>query len=109
MPNGEPILRPEGLIEGSGRRGEPKTLESSLRQRPGDQHLPTPNDLPHIHDLVIEDIKQRKALGVGRYGTPLQAFNDRDALRDAYEEILDAAAYLRQLIEERDNAEQSPR
>jgi hypothetical protein len=32
----------------------------------------------------------------------LQAFNGRDALRDAYEEALDLACYLRQAIAERD-------
>lgn len=32
----------------------------------------------------------------------LQAFNGRDVLRDAYEEALDLATYLRQCIEERD-------
>lgn len=54
-----------------------------------------------IHDLVIEDMSARKALGLGRYGTILQAGNGRDALLDAYEEALDLSAYLRQEIEER--------
>ena len=43
----------------------------------------------------------RDALGRKRDGMPLQANNGRDALRDAYEEVLDLAAYLRQVIEER--------
>jgi hypothetical protein len=44
----------------------------------------------------------RKVVGLKRYGTLLQPFNGRDALRDAYEEALDLAQYLRQAIEERD-------
>lgn len=64
------------------------------------QDDPTPNEGPHVHDLVVEDVKARKALGVERYGTPLQAHNGRDALRDAYEEALDLACYLRQALEE---------
>jgi hypothetical protein len=52
--------------------------------------------------MVIADIEKRKAIGLERYGTLLQPFNGRDALRDAYEEALDLAQYLRQAIEERD-------
>ena len=36
-------------------------------------------------------------------GTALQPFNGRDALRDLYEELLDACTYIRQVIEERDS------
>lgn len=66
-----------------------------------EQQLPTANEGVHIHDLVAEDHQGRKALGIERYGTPLGADNGRDALRDAYEEALDLAVYLRQAIEER--------
>lgn len=66
-----------------------------------EQQLPMPNDSVHIHDLVSQDHQDRKALGTERYGTPLQADNGRDALRDAYEESLDLSVYLRQAIEER--------
>ena len=54
-----------------------------------------------IVDLVLIDILERKAEGIRRYGTPLQAFNGRDSLQDAYDEAVDLAIYLRQLIEER--------
>ncbi len=64
------------------------------------QPQPTPNDSPPIWELVIQDMKARDMLGRARYGTPLQAHNGRNALWDAYEEILDAAVYLRQAIEE---------
>lgn len=86
-----------------------------MRQRLGDQQPPVPNDRPHIHDLVAEDLiglgtssaermatalLQRKQVGIARYGTPLQAGNGRDAVRDAIEEVLDLPVYLRQAIEE---------
>ncbi|ORI13456.1 hypothetical protein [Rhodococcus sp. 1168] len=61
---------------------------------------PTPNDNPSIHDLVTTDLAQRKVFGLAKYGTPLQAGNGRNALQDAYEEVLDLACYLRQRIEE---------
>lgn len=67
-----------------------------------EQPMPQVNDQPHIHDLVMADIAARKALGLERYGTPLQAHNGRDALKDAYEEVLDLACYVRQLIVERE-------
>ena len=50
----------------------------------------------------MTDLEQRRELGVSRYGTALQPFNGRDMLRDAYEEVLDLAVYLRGVIEERD-------
>lgn len=72
------------------------------RQRPGDQPLPVVHDdQPAIHDLVAADLAGRKALGTERYGTSLQPHNGRDALRDLYEELLDASVYVRQAIEER--------
>lgn len=50
---------------------------------------------------VIKDMEQRRLVGIERYGTPLQPFNGRDALIDLYQELLDAAVYVRQLIAER--------
>lgn len=88
------------------------------------QGLPTKNDRPAIQDLVIADLRKmsiqidecdgrvlqadnviadieaRKAVGLQRYGTLLQAFNGRDALMDAYQEVLDLCQYLRQCMEE---------
>jgi hypothetical protein len=66
-----------------------------------DQPPPAPNERPHIADLVIADIQERKRLGVERYGVALQPHNGRDALVDAYQEQLDHVKYLRQEIEER--------
>ena len=77
----------------------------SLKQRDGDQPLPVANSQPDIQSQVIADIEARREIGIQRYGTALQPFNGRDALRDAYEEALDLAMYLRQIIAERDGAE----
>jgi hypothetical protein len=69
---------------------------------PTEQPMPTPNGRPSVQGMVIDDLTTRLRVGIQRYGTPLQAFNGRDALRDAYEEALDLACYLRQAIAERD-------
>lgn len=49
-----------------------------------------------IWDMVIEDMRGRDKLGRKRYGTPLTALGNRNALQDAYEEVLDLAVYLKQ-------------
>ena len=54
-----------------------------------------------IQELVRLDLEAREKLGQERYGTSLYPNNGRDAMQDAYEEALDLACYLRQLIEER--------
>lgn len=66
-----------------------------------DQPPPQLNTSTPIWELVIADMRERDHVGRQRYGTLLQAHNGRDALRDAYEEALDLAVYLRQAIEER--------
>jgi hypothetical protein len=66
-----------------------------------DQPPPVPNAGRPIWELVIDDMKARDQTGQQRYGTPLQAFNGRDPLIDAYQEALDLCVYLRQAIEER--------
>ena len=72
-----------------------------------------PAPTPTMHDLVITDMASRKQFGLAKYGTPLQAGNGRDPLKDAYEEALDLTVYLRQELEERqaerDRIAQSPR
>ncbi len=64
--------------------------------------------LPVVWNLVLEDMKLRDQIGRQRYGTPLQPFNGRDALVDAYQEALDLVVYLRQAIWERDNKKETP-
>ena len=57
---------------------------------------------PEVMGLFLKDLEERYQEGVRRYGVPLQPFNGRDALQDAYEEAMDLALYLRQAIYERD-------
>lgn len=69
------------------------------------QPMPTPPadpGAPNITVLVVEDMVARANEGYRKYGTHLRPDNGRDALRDAYEEALDLAQYLRQAIYERD-------
>ena len=62
---------------------------------------PTPGRTA-IGPLVLADMQARIEAGVERYGRPLETFNGRDALLDAYQEALDLCMYLRQAIEEND-------
>lgn len=82
--------------------GTDTTNGGTLRKRKEDQPLSTKNDFPFIHELVEEDLKGRAELGLLRYGSKLQPYNGRDVMRDIYEEILDAACYMRQQMYERD-------
>lgn len=43
---------------------------------------------------LLPEMAERRALGIERYGVPLQRGNGRDPLVDARQEILDCAAYL---------------
>ena len=59
------------------------------------------SDGPDVWPLVIKDMTDRNNLGKAKYGIPLRSHNGRDALVDAYQEVLDMSVYLRQEIEER--------
>lgn len=59
---------------------------------------PVPNSSRPVWEIVIEDMFNRNEFGKAKYGTPLQANNGRNALKDAYEEVLDLAVYLKQRI-----------
>lgn len=61
---------------------------------------PIKNENPAIVDLVVQDLKDRKQLGLKRYGVALQAHNGRNAILDAYEEAMDLVIYLKQALEE---------
>ena len=63
---------------------------------------PKANALPAVWPLVVADMTARDNEGCRKYGTPLQPHNGRDALKDAYQEALDLAVYLRQALYERD-------
>ena len=65
-------------------------------------HEPPPGESQHppVWDMVVEDMKQRNEMGTEKYGTPLRPFNGRNSLKDAYQEVLDLAVYLRQRLYE---------
>lgn len=69
----------------------------------GAQPLPIATRHPIAHKMVQEDLEARLQVGISRYGQPLQPFNGRNSLRDAYEEVLDLAVYLRNLIYEQEH------
>jgi hypothetical protein len=50
--------------------------------------------------LVIADMEVRRKMGIERYSKPVQPFNGRNSLLDAYQEALDLCVYLRNVIEE---------
>ena len=54
------------------------------------------------------DMQARDRVGRERYGTPLQPFNGRDPMVDAYQEALDGCVYLRQSIAEGNEAARGP-
>lgn len=60
------------------------------------QPAPTGNG-PEVLPVVLERLQRRAEHGRKKYGTPLRAFNGRDALQDAIDEADDQQAYLTQL------------
>lgn len=52
--------------------------------------------------LIQEDYRERDEHGMKKYGVPLRPFDGNNPLVEAYQEILDAAIYMRQdMIEQR--------
>ena len=51
-----------------------------------------------IQDQVIEDIEERKKVGIENYNTLLYTNNGRSMLQDLYEELLDACCYIKGAI-----------
>ena len=47
-------------------------------------------------ESLADDMDVRDQFGRSKYDTPLQPFNGRDAIKDAYQEALDLAVYLKQ-------------
>lgn len=77
------------------------------------EHQPTPptdhdRAAPSVQELVRRDISTRERIGIERYGTALYLHNGRNAIRDAYEEALDLAMYLRQALAEALPTEEQP-
>lgn len=78
----------------------PSGIPFSLLNVPGP--APRTGTSPAIWSLVIRDMADRDASGVAKYGTRLQSDNGRDHLKDAYQEALDLAVYLRAELHRRD-------
>ena len=66
------------------------------------QPMPRDTGMPRkdVAELVKQDLEARISVGAKQYGERLHTFNGRDAIQDAYQEILDLAVYLRQWLEE---------
>lgn len=65
-----------------------------------EQAAPTDGIGPDCWELVLADMRDRRQMGIDKYGKPLRPDNGRDALVDAYQEVLDLTVYLRQAIEQ---------
>lgn len=117
-PVNEPITQAEFWrrvnASSQGPLGQNKWLEkmieaerrASAEREPDEHDQPMPtvsSEGPSMQDLVINDIEERKRIGLARYGTLLRPGNGRDMLVDAYEEALDLGVYLRGAIAEREH------
>lgn len=72
--------------------------DEPTKQREGDQALPVSNEHIDSYEALIADLRQRREVGVNRYGVALQPFNMRNTVQDAYEESMDLAVYLRTVL-----------
>ena len=63
--------------------------------------LAAPVTEPTIFDLVRTDLETRDRIGWDQHHRPLLAHDGQDSLREAYEEALDLAVYLRKALAER--------
>ena len=68
---------------------------------------PIPRSTRPIWEMVVEDMRARDRFGRAKYKTPLEAFNGRNALVDAYQEVLDLAVYLKQQIVEQETLQRA--
>jgi len=94
------------VADGLSEPGTPPPSDDDGRQPVHtEQPMPVRNDHVSIQALVRVDLDLRERVGIQRYGTSLQPHNGRDALRDLYEELLDACCYIKQVLVERDSPE----
>ena len=78
-------------------------VEVSSSPEIGQPVQPEPVTNPESQNVVPEvmkDMTERMIMGIKSYGVPLQTFNGRSPLQDLYEELLDAACYIKQAIME---------
>lgn len=73
-------------------------ISPPTRTRPGDQVLPDGDEsLTDDQEFLIEAVKQRRELGIERYGQGHRPFNGRDTFQDLFDEQLDFMVYLTSL------------
>lgn len=60
-----------------------------------------------IQDQVIQDIESRKEIGLKEYGTLLYSDTKGDMLQHLYEELLDAACYIKTLMARREDLKEA--
>lgn len=83
-----------------------RLLEMAERAGPRRQAAPVPGEgdvwaeliadgerRQSIPPRVLDLMRERRQVGIDRYGVPLQRGNGRDGMRDLLEELLDAVAY----------------
>lgn len=91
-PEMEPGFEPFASIEDA---HECNAKHAATAKQPIPKGLGSP-----ILGMVLSDLTNRALEGTAKYGEPLKAHNGRNALWDLYQELLDAAMYIRQAIEE---------
>jgi hypothetical protein len=80
--------------------GEEKSSPQTHRQKISPFFLPSSMAKYDVINAVCRDLQQRAKIGEKKYGERLVPFNNRDGLRDLYEELLDAANYCKQILME---------
>lgn len=95
------VNRPEPLPTAGAQDVFPQIYEDLRKEAKGDKStvIIAGVAVPLV-DVLIQELEERRQIGIKKYGRPLQTFNGRDALKDAYQEALDLIAYLRQKLTE---------
>ncbi len=86
-------------LETDGRCADRSACDARIASVFEGQPMPQPGQ----HDVtsaLITELLARQQKGIVTYGTSLQTFNGRNALRDALDEALDFAQYLKQALME---------
>ena len=90
--------------------GEPKSAEDYLYQQAATlaiaikAYMLKTDDIREVLPHLEQDIKERKQLGLIKYGVELKPFNGRNTVLDMYEEALDLTFYSKCNVMEKLNA-----
>jgi len=76
---------------------DPTTPQPPPRPAKGDVWLEVIEDVAGSDRWckLLRDMRARREFGIAKYGCPVQRGSGRDHLVDAYQELLDAAVYLK--------------